>query len=448
MATKHAISIKVADEFGSFGSLDPTTNLPAATAFGAAVLFAAEQPTLTDPGEPVMDVRDEARSGYYELPPEPNTVCDSSGSPVKRSEAQVTFSYQVRTGGDFASLGGGYDGSVLAMLLASGMQDGSSPLLAADYADPVSAPGPPPDTANSFVGTGTGIFAIGDLIAVDIDGKREYAKITDITVAASDTVFFSPAFSRALTNVSADVVRTVRTFSQSNATVGNSVAFQLDGDGWRANCYGCRWSSISWTTTPGRRLILEWTFKSALVQYDNASASIGDPVRLRGKPAHMLAAAQVMSAAVPEANDSPAPTAPYLLAQAAEVDVDEFACTITNTLVPKGSSQSILGMSDWEVANQVTELTLTLSVPNTAFTDDFVNQVRRMVMVGFGSPGAGQGVVLSLPGGVLKSDPDVRDLSTDLVRQVLTYGAGRWAGDVFPGGYVASNTPLQIGLTH
>jgi len=447
MSSSHILGISVVDEAGNFGSRDSTTNLPSATAFGAAISFAAERASISVPDAPAMNERPEARSDFYELSPEPDTVCDTGGSRQQRTPGQLTFHYQVRGGGDFAAAGGGYDGSVLAALLASGMQDGTSPLLAADYSNAVTnAVG----AANSFDGTGSFIITIGYVIAVDIDGRREYAIVTDVrAAAANDTIYHSPAFSRPLTSGDGDIVRICRTFSASAGNMGNSVAFQVNGDGWQANCYGCRWSSLTWTLQ-GRRLLFEFTFECALVQRENSSALVTDPTRLRGKPAHFLAADTVLSARVPEAFDTPAPSAPadYLLARDYQLSVDEFSCTITNQLTAAGRSLSIYAMSDWDLTDRTVELSLTLSTPETGVESDFLDQIRRMVVVGFGPGGAGNGLALVLPAGVLKVDPNVRDTSGDIVRQVLSYGAGRWPGDMFPGGGVASNTNLRIGLAH
>jgi len=428
---------------GTFGSRDPATNLPAATAFGSSVTIAPERASLAIPGELAATPRDEGRDGYYLRPSEPATVLDGTGALVHRRAGAFSFAMVVDLGGDFAGAGGGYDGAAIAMLLAAGMQDGSSPVLAADYANVVSLA----STANSFIGTGTGIFQIGDVIAADLEGRREYAIVTDVTVLANDEVFFTPAFSRPITNVSADVIRTCRTFSQSKNAVGSSVAFALNGDGWRTECYGCRWESLG-VQVANQLATFTWTFQCALIQDNHAAAAMVDPVRPRGQAVHSIPANSVLSVAVPQPNDAAPTSAPFKLARAVDLDLESLEFTISNTLTPVGRGGDIYAMSEWEVTDQVVEVALTLSAPSTALADDFRDSVQRTLILAYGPNGAGNGMALVLPSAVLQSDPNLYDLSTNLVQQRLVYGQGRWAGDQFPGGSIASNTPVRIGLAH
>jgi hypothetical protein len=441
MSTKHIASIKVKKET-SFGSLSATTNLPDSTIFATGIQLEAERADLQTYGEIAMNERAEARSGFYQLPPEPETVLDGAGIVQQRRTGTLSFSMVYRGGGDFNALGNGYDGSAISWLLESGLEAGDSPALVANYDNVVTASA----TANDFTGTGTGKFRVGDIIAFDLNGKREYSAITEITAGVNDTIYYSPQFSQQLQ--ANDTIRTVRTEFGLDADVGASVAFQVDGDDWRTNAYGCRMESVEFSLT-GKRLMLTFTFQCALLQSDNSAASPGDPFRLRGKVAHFFPSEVVVSAAVPKPVLGAAPAAAdFRLARGDTFDVDEFTCTISNSLAPRGYSESILGMSDLEVTDRTVEVNLTLSVPSSVVADDFKNQVERQLVVGFGPTGAGNGLCLFLPSGVLRTDPNLRDLGGDIVRQVLTYVPGLWNGDQGVAIGTAKNSHIRIGLVH
>jgi hypothetical protein len=129
-----------------------------------------------------------------------------------------------------------------------------------------------------------------------------------------------------------------------------------------------------------------------------------------------------------------------------ELDCEDFTLTVTNTLTPKGHSNSILAMSDMEVSDVDVELTLTLSSPETSLNDDFFNRTLRQVLVGFGPLAAGQGGAFMLSAAYLTADPSKYDVGgNDIVRQTLTYKASRFGGDIADTNE-AYNTPFRLAL--
>jgi len=116
----------------------------------------------------------------------------------------------------------------------------------------------------------------------------------------------------------------------------------------------------------------EFTFQAALIQDDhgNATGPI-EPVVLSGATQHFRNAYAVVSDdPVTYSRTNVVGTTGEELPRLA-LDAEGFTFNISNTLTPKGHSNSILGMSDMEVSGVDVECTLTLSSVNSNFSIRF-----------------------------------------------------------------------------
>jgi len=226
-------------------------------------------------------------------------------------------------------------------------------------------------------------------------------------------------------------------------STAHSLSFRVDGVDFRSYAYGCRLETMSLTLDNGR-VMADLTYQAALIQDDHGNA-VGpvEPVYNSGAPCFFRGSYAVISSGSPTSTTD-ASTGDTLGRIA--LDVDDFTLTVTNTLTPKGHSNSILAMSDMEVSDVDVELSLTLSNVNTTINDDFFNRTLRQVLIGFGPLASGQGGAFMLPAAYLTADPSKYDPSgNDIVRQQLTYKQARFGGDIADTGK-AYNTPFRLAL--
>ena len=428
MAVTHR-SISVASESTNFGSLD-ANGLPSTSAL-TFVSIPCERDPIIIYGEPVASERNDARDGAYGLPPEPDTVF-SGASRVRRRTGQVQIQLDLTTIGTTAD---NYDTNYLGYLLGAGFKTAKHSFTS-DTPTGVS-------NTNSFTPTETNTdYAVGNLLGVQVAGRAEYTAVTD----NDDTgkISISPALS-ALTPT--DTIRALQTWYPGSRTDAGtkvaSVAFQVNGNNFRTNCFGCVLESISISLDSGR-IMADLTFQSACIQDDHSSAAGPvEPSYNAGSPPFFRGSYVVVSTTSPTSLTN-ASSAGDKLART-KLDCEDFTLTITNTLTPLGHSDSILAMSGMDIADVDVELTLTLSTVNTTLNSDYFDRTIRQVLVGSGPVGDGKGCAFMLPAAYLSNDPSAYDVSgNDIVRQTLTYKQSRFGGDVSESG--AGNSPVRIGL--
>jgi len=426
--THRSLSVAVESSFGSLGS---STGLPDNSGL-TYVSIPCERDPIIIYGDPVVSERNDARDGTYGLPPEPDTVW-ASGSRVRRRTGQVTLRLDLTTVGSSSAT---YNGNYLGYLLGGGFK--SVALLTAS--DTVSAI----TNVNTFTPTTASTnYVSGGLIGVDINGRAEYSAVTDNDVAGDVTV--SPAFSSGFTGT--PTTRIMQNWFPAQrgdlGDVTNSLSFKVEGVDFLSYAYGCKLESLSLSLDNGR-VMADLTYQAAIIQ-DNHGAASGpvEPVYNSGAPCFFRGSYVVVSSTSPTSLTD-ASTGDTLART--ELDCEDFTLTVTNTLTPKGHSNSILAMSDMEVSDVDVELTLTLSSPETSLNDDFFNRTLRQVLVGFGPLAAGQGGAFMLPAAYLTADPSKYDVGgNDIVRQTLTYKASRFGGDIADSN-TAYNTPFRLAL--
>lgn len=426
-------SISVAAEV-SFGSLNSSTGLPSYAGLSYTSIPCERDPIIVY-GDPVVSERNDARDGTYSLPPEPDTVW-ASGSRVRRRTGQVSIRLDLTTVGSSINT---YDANYLGKLLSGGFMR-SKVNTGTDAITAIS-------DVNTFTPTTSGNYVSGGLIGVQINGRAEYSAVTDNDASGEVTV--SPAFSSGFTSLSipatAQLMQTWHPGQRDDfGLTQESLSFRVDGVNFRSYAYGCRLESMTLSLDNGR-VMADLNYQAAIIQDDHSNAQGPvEPSYNSGAPCFFRGSYAVIS------NTSPTSLTDASVGDTCgriAVDVDDFSLTVTNTLTPKGHSNSILAMSDMEVSDVDVELTLTLSNVDTSLNDDFFNRTIRQVLIGFGPLANGQGGAFMIPAAYLTVDPSKYDPSgNDIVRQQLTYKASRFGGDIDDTSFEAWNTPFRLAL--
>ncbi len=427
MAVTHR-SIGVVAE-SSFGSLVASTGLPDKT------LTYESMPVERDPviiyGEVIASERSDTRDGPYGMPPEPDTVY-SSGLRVQRR----TGSVELRL--DLTSVGAGvanYDSNYLGKLLGGGFKT-------AKHSAATDTSGGAANENKFTPGTTSTNYAIGNLIGVDHNGRAEYSAVTANNVSGDITI--SPAVSASSAIDTGAIIQMLQTwYADRTGITEHSLSFRVDGVNFRTFVWGAVLESIAISLDNGR-LMADLVYQAACIQdAHNEAAGPVEPVYNSGAPALFRGAYVVVSSTAPTSRTD-ASTGDTLART--ELDCESFTFTITNTLTPKGRSNSIIAMSGMDVSDVNVECSLTLSTVDTTLNNDYFNRQLRQVLIGTGPIGNGLGCALMIPAGYLTTDPSKYDVSgNDIVRQTLNYAQSRFGGDVSNSG--AGNSPVRIGLT-
>jgi hypothetical protein len=416
-----------------YGSLSTVNNLPDNSGLAYASIPCERDPILIY-GDVVASERNDARDGSYFLPPEPDTVW-SGGNRVRRRTGQVSLRVDLSTIGSSAA---NYNANYLGMLLGAGFLtqlNGVASVTASSVTD-----------VNNFVGAGYAATDVGTLISSIIKGAVEYSAITEVD---GTDISVSPAFSAQFTGTP-DIRGTQTWYPGSRDLTGtrtHSLSFRVDGVNFRSYAYGCVLESLSISLDNGR-LMADFNYQAALIQDDHGNA-VGpfEPTYNAGAPAFFRNSYVVISSTSPNSTSN-ATTANTL--GRTSLDCEDFSLTVTNTLTPLGTSQSILAMSGMEITDFDVELTLTLSTVNTSINQDYFNRTVRQVLVGTGPQADGEGCAIMIPAAQLSNDPSQYDVSgNDIVRQTLTYKQTRYAGDVNSGAAYetgAGCSPFRIAL--
>lgn len=408
----------------TFGDLDASGD-PSYTIPEGAVALDVNRGEITAYGEIASNDRDTVRWGPYEIAPDPETVPDAEGDLIPRRVGDVTFTLPLEGLGT-----GDSDDNPFCWILASGFADSGAPAIASETVVAHAS-------AQTFTVDDESNYPPGLLIQAIQGAAAEYSAIVD---ASSANVQHSPAFSAELDDT---VIRLCRTFAARlgapGTVLGPSLGFCSDYAGGRTFARGCRLSGLSLSGT-GRRVDAAVTLSSALI-YDDHASSDGDvePFRSGAHVLHTLKAGPIASNVIATGGTYPR------IAGRVDLPIDEWSINITLNQRPLGHWRNVLGRTDTEITGYLCEATITLATPNSAFSNDYRNRSRRQLMIPFGPGGAGQGMAVFMPGAILKSDPDIRDTSGEIVRQTLVYNQGRWGGDVGTGSL--KNSPLRIGLS-
>ncbi len=423
MATAQVRSIALAAE-NSFGSVSSTTGLVDVSALTWRQMEVEDRGALTTFGDMPMTPRETiARDNFYIDAPEPATIL-SSGTRQRRRKGELTVAVPLRPMGTTGS----YTTMALSLALSSSMGRQSP---AVDATDVVAGVG-----ANRFTPTALGDYTLGALIKTDRFGRPEYSQVVDNPA----DVYISPAFSGTLG--AADTVRQVETwYTGPSVTLGSSLAILIDGDGWRTYATGCRLKSIKVTPNDAKLAVAELTFTCTYVDDDHAAASVGRPAKTDGQPGHALGSYTVVSSTTAQ----PGGAAPYTLGRTA-LSIDTFSFSVDFTLVERGQTNSIVGASELDVVDAAGACEVTLSSPVSTYDDDILTPTPRSVFVGLSATGAGNGVVMALPAGIMVDDGSKRDLSNGAVRQLLKWKAGYWGG--VDASTALADSPILLGMSN
>lgn len=436
-------SLSIATE-GSFGSLN-ADGIPAPDGLTWLSLPCERDPVVLA-GEVTMNERLETRDGSHALPPEPDTMWDGSGNRIHRR----TGTLQVRI--DFTTLGavsGDYDDTGIGQLLNAGfktwkpaLNGGQSVTFSAD---------------NKFDSATVSPELVGGALLGyrNTGGVAEYTSVTASDVGANHTCSISPKLT--IGNGATATLFPMQTWfpgvGLESGEVQSSVAFRVDGQGFRTYAFGCKLQSLA-ISVEGGRVMGDFTFLCAFITDDHDGSYYGEAFTGPVEPQPLAGASQHFRGTHVVLSDTP-----VLFSRAnitglygeqlarREFKTEGFSLNITNTLSPLAHSSSILTMSDMEVTNIEIECTVTLTDPDTSIADDFRDRVIRQLMIGTGPVKAGCGMAIYLPSAFLNVDPRKYEVNGEITKQTLVYKASRCGSDI-DGGLtdIPANSFIRIGL--
>lgn len=421
MATESNIfqSIAVIQE-SSFGSLSATTNLPDPAIFdGSQAYIPIQIGQLSTPGDPVMNEDTAVRSGDFNRPADMVTVVDSEGLKVNNRTGQVSFLVDAVQGQGSVDA----DDYWLGWCLGASLTDSGYSTIRGESVS---------GTASVIDVDDQSDYEIGQVIQVQRVGtKVEYAMIVDKTNDVQDTITITPQLSGVLVDAE---LALCRTFGPKNhSTVGSSVAFQIDGAGYRNRAFGCRWSQVVLSGNNARAQI-QFTFEAAcILDYNNEAPVIAgsnysnEPDYTDAHVCHFRNSCVVISNAI-DINDGDYP----VIDGRTELDVKDVTITIDATVTPCASPSSILGMSDMIVGPRTATVTMTLCDPDSVrgvIGSSLKNKSHHNLSIGFGPGGAGQGIAFLMPAAFLETDPNKREPGAATTETNLTWKNGGWFGD-------------------
>jgi len=387
-------------------------------------------------GEPTIVQREETRAGFHERPSEPVTIYDG-GVPVPRRQGEIQVTMRALLLGDGTLEIPDYDAHPLALMLASTLAE----VVPTTALMTVLTPG----GKNSFDVADASGFLVGELLRLIQDGIASYTAITKID---GEDITCSPDLAKDL--LVADVLRRMRTYvvPRGGLTPGKSLAIRQDGVGWRTIYSGCRWNKLQ-ISQDGGELLFNFTFLSKFIRdyHDHADvisgANLIDPYTPDGGMSALLGGRSVISTT--PSNEASAGAA---LAATQIHPEEDWALDISVELKPRGRTDNILGTADLEVDDVKVEMEGTISEIFSFLDSDLDLGRERSVMIGAGvSKDAGTGLAVYIPSAVLTSQPSVRDVNGDVIRQKpkWTMGQNRLDATV-PGDGVLPGSLFRLGL--
>lgn len=442
MATSTIRGIRILKE-PAFGCPNADTLEPDFSLFNGTddVELDVDRASLTPSGDPVINARDETRGGFYREPGDPETILGHADGafpgvpyPVRRGTMSLAFTLEGYGSAD-------PDDAPTTWILDAGLGIGWQPANAAEIVQSNAG-------AQIFDVDDGAQWRVGGLISTTLEGScAEYSAIVGISDAE---VSHSPAFS-AEADAGPSTVRPMRTWVSSvgNALLGSSLAFKIDGDGWRTYAFGCRPQSYQIQADNRRvRVTVEINCAAIVDDHDtvddlNGAQISSPPYRTGGPVMHALGTKGLVLSNAIDVDDAAYPRIPGRVTPA----VNSWGVTITNTLEPVGAgmSCSVIGMTDMEVVDRAVEVTVSID-PVLALDADVWSRKKRNVVLGFGPGGAaGSGGCVYLPAGHITNDAGKRNLGGPRVVTDLTIYEGGWHGDAGTA-TAASNTAFRLGL--
>ena len=419
MATKHIASIAVATE-ATYANILATTGVPSTAGLVFAGMEILDRAQLMPPGEPVLTERTGTRTGLYGMAPEPSTINDAAGDPIKRRRGTVVVDVPWRPIGDGSTIAT-YAALPLQRILLTGME---SALKSDTVADIIVSSA----DVNTVTVTTAGDFSEGHLVRWPKSGRLEYSAITDMVAAVAT---LSPAMSAVLSgNLYPMRTNYIPASGAPNAGVNVSVALRLDGDGWRSYCYGCTLTQLVITTDPDTHMErASLTLDCAHIVDDHANAETCLPTYAAGHICHQLESYLVVGAT--GWTTLGGPTAPAAQDRAT-LCVDSFTLTVDFTRGFGVCGENITGRSGSEVSNVAVSLEVVAGGVTAAYDADLWAGTYRNIILGFsgGTPDtAGEGCCIMIPAAFLTVDPSLRDAGADHLRTKLMWSAGPYGGD-------------------
>jgi hypothetical protein len=362
----------------------------------------------------------DARCAPFELPPEPSTMW-SAGSRVQHRSGDISLTVYPRGMG----AGPTYSrpSAMPWMQLIGSALKGYEPGAASDTVTGTSAVALSVTTPASW--------QVGQIISVEIAGRVEFAEVTGVTAANID---ISPALS--ITVPAATTIRFCDQFYFADDLGSDeSVCLEMMTMDAQVLAFGCRMTSLA-VKSEGAKISLDITLFSPHIEDVRPTGSVTCTDYGDGALPHFAGSYAIYSAAH-------SGTAPMTLARnVALCDKDSTTVSVTSEQAPTGYSGTLLAAADSETVTLTAEASLKLRTPDTALDRDLLDQVHRNLLLGFGPGGEGNGLCVMLGGAFLKTDGSKREDSESQWNQVLTWGAGRWAGD--DASVAPANTAFQI----
>jgi len=427
-------SLSVAVE-SSFGSIVSSTGLPDRTLTYVSIPC-EKDPIVIYGDETPMSERNEARDGSFQFPPEPDTVY-TSGTREQRRQGTISIRCDLTTIGTAST---SYDSNYLGYLLGAG-------LLTAKHTQTTNQTWTA-TTVNHLVNAtiASTDYTVGGLISTEINGRAEYSSISSNNRL---TTGLDLSITPALSGTTIGDINPLQTwFPASRALTGtttHTLSFRVDGVDFKSYSWGCVLESCN-ISVDGGRLMADMTFRACIIQDDHSTATGPvEPVYNTGSPPLFRGAYCVVSSGSPTSHPDVSGSQGDELLRT-ELDCEGFTFNITNSLVPKGLSNDIRGMSGYEVSESLVEATITLSTVNTTIASDFYNQTLRNLLIGTGPIGDGKGCCLMIPAAFQANDKASQyDVGgNDIVRQSLTFKSTRYGGDIASTG--AGNSPFRLAL--
>lgn len=425
MAVGRAInSIEHADE-STFGSL--SSGIPDASGLSFTAIEALRAEVNYNGQEEPVAPMEVTRAGPHEYPAEIISPWDSgNGVPYQRRTGTLRIVNPVRNVGDgttFATHDAWWMTRMLETLYEVSPASGAIPASKTDAVGGVAI------TANQFTPTDATAYSIGQLISCVISGVVEYASVVDVD-AGGPTVTVSPAFSRALTNASGDVVRLGRTYYIPNtlgAPTGSSAAFRYAFGARSFVAFGCRLANHVFRFQDGA-LQLEGNYPSPCIRDDSVASAAVNPSLPRNadgrvvKPAQMRPAYAVLSAEVDDSAAAPQALSRNVLA------VREWTITVNAEMSPTGGMSSILEYPELELTNLEVRAEVTCDANDTLLASMRRIGMKRNLLLGCGPHNEGMGFAAFLPGAHIV-DTVVPDMTGPQALHRVTFAAGSWTGD-------------------
>lgn len=419
MSTTAIRGLRVALE-SSFGSPD-ANGFPSAsglTFYGVE----CERGNATIFGDPQLTERVEARASFHNLPPEP-LAAQASSVYVRRRKGEITIKVPARglgSGTAFAT----YAAIPYMMLLRSSL----SSQVPSDASDALNSTG----TANSHTVTTAAEFITGGGFKTDVAGRPVYRFTTRKVGSVID---YSPGISPLAGGTTQRHLQVM--YFAPGASIGGSVALELDGYDSLSYAYGCRMKSLR-LVLDDKRASWEITMACAYVTDGHTSGNnVAEPTRASG------AVAQLRNSWV-EITEAIGTTTPAALT-GVQVPVDDVRFSLDVTLTEVGTTSNAIGISDMEPTDWQASLGLTLSSVVSTYVDDLYNMTQRSVLVGFGPQGTGNGMCIYMPAATLQNDPSAFDQSGDTLKMQLEYKQGLWTLD--SSSTAPAQTPLRLGFS-